>query len=330
MKNLRLLLLGLLTPLLCFGLSFASSPYVLQVNGCDCILNMSNCLSQLDREYITNTYSISPVCFNFSFEDYYHIFSSVNFQWNYSNWNYSFDFNSPYKSFWFCDSDINRLLNSFDNIHFQWNVNMCQELPMTISFYDSSSFGWDCSYFEDQYLICSQDLSTCQSNLSGANSTLNTCQSDLSSCQNNGSNCDTLYWVCVENLSGCISDKESLTNYNEALSTQLNECLNNQGSWSNLSWLILNNNSLFWYLDDSLLSLPINNNLFLPLGYQGALDSWNVLYIKAIDEEEPENYYITPEDKVSIIDILSYIFVFFLWIGIIFSLIKLFKKLFTH
>ena len=292
-KSIRLLLLGLLTPLFC-GVSFASSctNYVNQVISYP-YTNFNSSVSS-SAYYCVKSDSLKSVSFVYEWSD-----------WENHNW-----FVSVWVDFCFIPFENNQLI-----INSIWsNLDYNTDFPFNFSV--SSSCGLFSSSVENQYLTCSQDLSSCNS--------------DLSSCQNNGSNCDTLVWVCQENLSGCMADKSSLQNYNEALTTQLNECLNNQWTWSNLTWIVLNNNSLFWYLDDSLLSLPINNNLFLPLGYQGALDSWNVLYIKSIDEEEPENYYITEEDKISIIDILSYVFVFFLWIGVIFSLIKLFKKIFTH
>ena len=190
--------------------------------------------------------------------------------------------------------------------------------------------------YRSLYNACNTAYSTCSNNLQTMSWNYATCQSSLSSCQSdllncNWWNCDTLLWVCQENLSGCTADKTSLQNYNDSLTSQLNECLQNQGwTGSNGSGLMLVNNSLFWYYDDNLLSLPITNNLFLPLGYQGVLDSWQVLYISALSWDEPKQYYFTDEDKISIIDILSYLFIFILWIGVIFSLIKLFKKIFTH
>lgn len=316
MKKLRLLLLGLLTPLLC-GVSFGfdlTSDEITYLNNNS--LNQGSFTDQALYTLYYNpdqiTYDNLCVIFSWLVRNYtsssYNIYGSTTSTWAPNEWSIHDAFAHyhlyclPYWNFKYLKLSY---ANAYKNETFTTNYFWVLDANKIINWY----LGFDVQGLLNNYNQCSTDLNQCDTSVQQ-------CLIDK----------ESLSW----SLATCNSDKESLTNYNEALSTQLNECLNNQSTWSNLSWLILNNNSLFRYLDDSLLSLPINNNLFLPLGYQGALDSWNVLYIKAIDEEEPIPYYIAEEDKISIIDILSYLFIFLLWVGVIFSLIKLFRKLFTH
>lgn len=317
MKNIRLLLLGLLTPLLC-GVSFAFD------------------LTQDELNYINNNKLAEGS------------FSNVSSYQLYDNWDRDHWFDVCLIFSWFTYSPNNAeytiLLSNSSYSSYAPTIYSASQ-PYTLiclPYYDyryisivrsNSNNHFNDIFSVDHYWVLNANKIINWNlgfDVQGLLDNYNQCQTDLNSCDTITNQCFEDKSILSWQLESCNSDKESLTNYNEALSTQLNECLNNQWSWVNLSWLVLNNNSLFWYLDDSLLSLPINNNLFLPLGYQGALDSWNVLYIKPIDDDEPIPYYIADEDKISIIDILSYLFIFLLWVGVIFSLIKLFRKLFTH
>lgn len=337
MTKLRLLLIWLLTPLFC-GVSFGLSYDLFDNLNGNLILSTS-----LNQQNINiSLHAWNYYCYYVDDSNYSPRNNiNLNVQTDPGYWNCSFGAVNILARTSFC------FMASCDNQYFSINAQSYSSATIKVYEFDGPiSLGGGSSSCEDDLSTCVSSLSTLQSNYNSCYndktsclsslSTLSwdyaTCQSSLNSCQNNWSSCDTLYWVCVENLSGCNSDKLSLQNYNESLSSQLSECLSNSENWTwtSGSGLMLVNNSLFWYYNESLLSLPITNNLFLPLGYQWVLDSGNVLYISALSGSEPEQYYFSDDDKVSIIDLLSYLFIFILWIGVIFSLIKLFKKLFTH
>ena len=181
-------------------------------------------------------------------------------------------------------------------------------------------WGWssDCSSVESQ-------LTSCQSSLNTMSWSLASCQSSLSDCQWNWSHCDTLYGQCVENLSWCNADKVSLQNYNDSLSSQLNSCLASLTSWENASWLYLTYN-MFWQDSDSMFSLPITNNLFLPNGYKWKLDDDNVLSIAKLNNLEAA-YMFSDDDKVNIIDLLSMVMLFLLATWSLIWLIVFLKRL---
>lgn len=227
------------------------------------------------------------------------------------------------------DTELYSLTCSWWNKNWIWIRIDASTNGANYKIYDFSSFlsatitnnwGWgsDCSSVENQ-------LSSCQSSLDTMSWSLASCQSSLSDCQWNWSHCDTLYGQCVENLSWCNADKVSLQNYNDSLSSQLNSCLASLTSWENASWLYLTYN-MFWQDSDSMFSLPITNNLFLPNWYKWKLDDDNVLSIAKLNNLEAA-YMFSDDDKVNIIDLLSMVMLFLLATWSLIWLIVFLKRL---
>ena len=148
---------------------------------------------------------------------------------------------------------------------------------------------------------------------------------DLSQCDTSVQQClidkESLSW----SLASCNADKVSLQNYNNSLSDQLNQCLESSTSWDYASWLFLNYN-LFWSDSDTMFSLPITNNLFLPTWYKWKIDDDNVLSIAKLNNLESA-YMFSDDDKVNIIDLLSMVMLFLLATWSLIWLIVFLKRL---
>ena len=152
-------------------------------------------------------------------------------------------------------------------------------------------------------------------------------------CSNNLNQCDTSVQQCLldkDNLStsltSCESDKSSLQNYNDSLTSQLNQCLNSNLTWDFFSWGFLRY-SLFWNDDESMFSLPITNDLFLPVGYKWKLNEDNVLSIAPINTIENALLF-DDEAKNTTVNSLAYIMLFLIASGLIMVLLRFLKKLF--
>ena len=359
--KIKYLLLSLLTPLL---VSFCSADFnassVFQLvqtwninsnnitsdvhNWKDIFYNVNNDYLQTDTYYycIYNNFNIdsdnvSSFTYKMSFfvwSSYSAFFSPSSYNFVYTSWNSAYKnyneqffcvrpFRLPYSqnrvAFWFVASDntdfINYVNNSFVNVDYKIYKISENDYYWLLS---SSSSSSDCSSVENQ-------LSSCQSSLNTMSWSLASCQSSLSDCQWNWSHCDTLYGQCVENLSWCNADKISLQNYNDSLSSQLNSCLASLTSWENASWLYLTYN-MFWQDSDSMFSLPITNNLFLPTWYKWKLDDDNVLSIAKLNNLEAA-YMFSDDDKVNIIDLLSMVMLFLLATWSLIWLIVFLKRL---
>lgn len=207
-----------------------------------------------------------------------------------------------------------------------WNVYIVQTNVQYFDsalFYAESSWWWSCDYSEYESTISTLSWS------------LATCQNSLSQCQ--ASNCDTQLSQCIidrDNLSSsvtslswslasCNEDKTSLQNYNNSLSSQLDECLL-WSSWENLSWSCIDY-SLFWQDDETMFSLPITNNLFLPNGYKWKLDEDNVLSIAKLNTLETA-YHFDDTDKTTVINSMSLVMLFFLGTGLLIVVIMYLRR----
>lgn len=191
----------------------------------------------------------------------------------------------------------------------------------------SSSVSSDCSSSESDLSTCISDLSALSWNYSSLQSSYyqlesnyTSCQSWLNSCLSDNSHCDTLVGVCYENLSGCVSDLNNLQNYNDSLNSQLNECLINGGSGSILTWFVPDF-SLYWSDYGSDYSLPITNNLFLPIWYKWFINDWvlsiqranSLDYAFSMSDSEFKNWVVNSISTVFLFIFGSWLFLVFLY-----------------
>lgn len=324
MKNFKFLLLWLFTPLF-IGVSFGNS---IDLNTFDFVwnywkayVNWSNMENTFDPNVVfasDKLYCLNVKSFTCEYPAY----------WGWWSCNYNVDLmlDNPNSviSYLFTNSLRISRDNSLSVQNNVWSVwcfmsDSSSFVPID-RLPDYVSFNFDL-YSKDVFTIWSSDCSSFETQL-------NQCQSDLNTCQNDWSHCDTLYWKCVEDYSWCQSNLSSLENYNQSLTEQLNECLNNStASWDDAnSWNCLTN-SLFWFNNDNMLSLPITNNLFLPNGYQWYVNSWWVLWISDI-ENNTVVYEFDQESKENTINSMSIIMLFLVATWFIMFVIKFLKKLF--
>lgn len=216
-----------------------------------------------------------------------------------------------------------------------WEINVYLNANSSVCFnvtQDYSLFLWSSEYnrndlvyiyrFDYPFSDCSNDSNylTCLDRVNQLNWqvwtlswNLSTCQSNYNSCLSDSSHCDTLIGVCQENLSWCQETNSSLQNYNDSLNSQLQECLENWTWWSWWNYIALYD--IFRSSDWNDYSLPITNNIHLPLWYRGFLDE-GVLAIKRVNTLDSA-YSISDEDyKDKIVWSYSTIFLFFVSSGL--------------
>lgn len=354
-KSIKLLLLSILTPLLCLGVSFGASPVPwLLVSHNEVDLNLCNNLSY--NSTLWDFYNSSQIQ-NINFGCFY-VYWPANairwvqwsIYWPYFQWNLNMNFwnqGAPLILCWGSD-----YLSSYLPLQLFVDCNALQGwYYIGFDLYDLSQNWGDCSSCEEDLELCDSDLSSCASSFNTLKSdfdilswsyntclnTLNdrnwqvwtlswqlaTCNSDLNSCLSNWSNCDTLYWVCVENLSGCNADKSSLQIYNDSLSSQLNECLSAwTWSWIWSGAIFTFDFDLFRSDDWQDYSLPITNNLFLPNWYKAMLNSDHVLTIAKANSLN--HAYSISDDEFSNKVISSYWTIFIFLMSLSFMLLFMF------
>lgn len=296
MKNsFKLLVLWLLTPLLFFWLSFWFNPF-------DSFVSVSSFQSNDDN-------------FEFSFSSWF-----VYCYYNSSIRPVGVDILYPS-----CRVDIN--ICSDEYVYLSSNSSLCFNVNQDYSLvlWDSENSSNNLIYiyrFDSPFSDCSNDSNylTCLDRVNQLNWqvwtlswNLSTCQSNYNSCLSDSSHCDTLVGVCQENLSWCQESNSSLQNYNDSLNSQLQEFLENWTWWSWWNYIALYD--IFRSSDWNDYSLPITNNIHLPLWYRGFLDE-GVLAIKRINTLDSA-YSISDEDyKDKIIWSYSTIFLFFVSSGL--------------
>ena len=308
MKKSKLLLLSLLTPLLCLGVSFGANS-----------VSLSN-INSINANYINSFHwDAYNVCFqfkdltdyvviNYSYSYNQTLWSALTEQWTMTvndNWIMCFPL-------WWLIMNSQNYMYEYEIINynsFQLNIanaNQNSNAYILVSLVDA--FGSDCSSVASDLTACkynydllSWQFNTCINNLNNSygtistlswdlascNSYLSICNSDLSSCSNS---CDTLVNQClleknnaISSYSGCLETNTSLQNYNDSLSSQLQECLES-GTWGTW-WNYIALFDLFWSDNDTNYSLPIENNIRLPNWYRGYIDE-GVLSIKKLSTLE--------------------------------------------
>ena len=352
MKKLKLLLLSIITPLLCIGVSFgvsvwfSDSSYLLESISY-WSLNSNNANF---KYYDLNT----PFCVSF-----YNGVSSNNYDSSFQvrgcaiDQNYWFEqcgiplnvnihFNVSTSSTIYCFDPTSWSSDypwyNLSSILFDWSFWNYSLTSVDYNIYSIGAYTpTNCSSIQSQLSSCQSDLNTMSWSYNTCLNTLNdrnwqiwtlswslaSCTSDLNSCLSNWSSCDTLYWVCVENLSWCNADKSSLQLYNESLSSQLNECLS---AWT---WSWIWSGAIFTFDFDVFrsddwhdYSLPITNNLFLPNWYKAMLNSDHVLTIAKANSLN--HAYSISDDEFSNKVISSYWTIFIFLMSLSFMLLFLF------
>lgn len=303
MKNsFKLLVFWLLTPLLFFGVSFSYNNifddfsdniiFSWNLSSKDIIINVKN--------WNTYCYDIKNTSSNLWSQVSLHslIYNNNYCQYLANNfyWNWLYCFKSP------CD-----------NSNFSINPNSNSSFDLVVyEFEDSFSSSSDCSN-DSNYLTCLDRVNQLNWQVWTLSWNLSTCQTNYNSCLSDSSHCDTLVGVCQENLSWCQETNLSLQNYNDSLNSQLQECLENWTWWSWWNYIALYD--IFRSSDWNDYSLPITNNIHLPLWYRGFLDE-GVLAIKRVNTLDSA-YSISDEDyKDKIVWSYSTIFLFFVSSGL--------------
>lgn len=316
MKTLRLLLLGILTPLLC-GSVFAFD------------------LTNDDLNYINSVaYTSWSSSFNWTtnFVLYDHWWS---WDWNSSICvlfhNYQDTEQIKFLVFGSEDSTTTTVGYNF----FRWITQpyalYCRGMHPSWRYLIYQSFdNWSTSF--DYYVVDAADIFNWNLwfDIAWLTSQLTSCQSNLSSCNTDKNLClndkSTLSWQ----LASCNEDKISLNNNIDSLTLQLQNCLGQSCQWSGDygSWLFFNQYSLYRTDDEVDYSTPITNNLFLPLGYKWKINEDNILSISKINTLETA-YQFKEEDKPVVINSMSIVMLFFLWTGLLILLIMYLRR-FIH
>ena len=344
MRNkIKLLLLWIITPLLCLGVSFGANS-----------VSLSN-INSINANYINSFHwDAYNVCFqfkdltdyvviNYSYSYNQTLWSALTEQWTMTvndNWIMCFPL-------WWLIMNSQNYMYEYEEINynsFQLNIanaNQNSNAYILVSLVDA--FGSDCSSVASDLTACkynydllSWQFNTCINNLNTSYGTISTlswslasCNSDLASCTNS---CDTLVSQCQEDkatlqgvYSGCLESNTSLQNYNDSLSSQLQECLESGtgGTWGTYIALY----DLFWSEGGNNYSLPVENNIWLPNGYRGYIDQW-VLAIKHIDSLE-NAYSINDSDFTeNVVWSYSVVYLFFVSSGLFLVFLYIIRRYF--
>ena len=306
MKNLKLLLLGLLTPLF-FGGVFAfdlTADEVSYLN--NNALNQGSFTNQALYTLYYNpnhiTYDNLCVVFSWLVRNYrsssYNIYGSTADNWAPAGWSIHDDFARyhlyclPYWNFEYLKLSY---ASAYKYETFTTNYFWVLDANKIINWY----LGFDVQDLLYNYNQCSTDLNQCDTSVQQ-------CLLDK----------ESLSWQ----LASCNEDKISLNNNIDSLTLQLQNCLWQSCNGSGDYWTgaIFNQYSLYRTDDEIDYSTPITNNLFLPLGYKWKINEDNILSIAKINTLESA-YQFSESDKPVVINSMWFVMLFFLgtWLLIV-------------